>query len=497
MITQKSRTIEIAPHPSVLIESMRDIGYSLETALADVIDNSITAGARVINLFVDTDEAHRRIAIVDDGSGMTADVLLEAMRLGSRTPLEDRPNSDLGRFGLGLKTASFSQCRRLTVVTKRDGETTAARWDLDLVSQTNQWLVQVLDDVADVPWIECINEQGTLILWENLDRLVNQDGSDMGNIDFIQRIDEAREHLELVFHRFLFGEPGQEKIEILLNNLKLEPFDPFYSQHSATIRGPLEPIKVGAHEVTFQSFTLPHHRKVTPSEWNRYAGREGYVKSQGFYVYRERRLIIHGTWFRLARQSELTKLARVRIDMPNGLDSEWKIDVKKSSAELPMQVKTRLRLLVDHICSTSKRIYTARGRRLVDQNPLPIWTRFQDKNQIRYRTNGEHPVFQEFALRLPDDLRGDFSNILELIGSTLPMETLFADLGGDPGTVSENDTEEEALRSAVVATYTHLKQTLSHEVIKTMMQAAQPFRSQWEPTLEIIDHLAAQGEQDV
>ncbi len=484
------RTFNATPRASMLIESMRDIGYSLETALADIIDNSISARAKTIRLFVDTADSDIRIGILDDGEGMTEEDLHEAMRLGCRNPLENRCLSDLGRFGLGLKTASFSQCRRLTVVTRYDNITSAAIWDLEHVAKTDKWIVRIPNDSNSIPWSDQLHETGTLVVWENLDRLIDQNKSGKELSHFIRRIDETRAHLELVFHRFLSGESGLRKIRILLNERPLEPFDPFHSDHPATIAGPVERIRVGKHNVVVQTFTLPHHRKVSPDEWERYAGPDGYLKNQGFYVYREKRLILHGTWFGLARQMELTKLTRVRIDMPNGLDAEWKIDVKKSSAQPPIRVRERLRRIIEAIGEPSKRVYTSRGQKLTDDNRIPVWSRVQNKNEIVYRINSEHPVFQDFASRLPGELVKDFNRILELAGATLPMDALFADMGGAPEKVAGNTISDETLRYTLLTTMKNLRAAgIKQEVISDMLKMAEPFRSNWKRTEEIIDQM--------
>ena len=350
------RVFEIAPKPSALIESMRDIGYSLSTALADLIDNCIAARAETVQVFTNLEAQDLKVGILDDGVGMTEDELLEAMRLGSRSPLEERAQSDLGRFGLGLKTASFSQCRVLTVVTRTNGTTTSARWNLDHIAESDRWQVQMPDDLTSIPWTEHLGESGTLVVWEKLGIGADEEGSDRRKIDFVRRLDEACSHLELVFHRFLSGEPGHRRVRIRLNNRPLEPFGPFHSSHPATIAGPIERIRVAHGDILVQPFTLPHHGKVTPTEWERHAGPEGYLRNQGFYVYRERRLIIHGTWFGLTRQTELTKLARVRIDIPNSLDAAWKIDVRKASAQLPPAARERLRRIIEPLGATSKRM---------------------------------------------------------------------------------------------------------------------------------------------
>ena len=482
------RVVEVVPKPASLTESMRDIGYSLSTALADIVDNSITAGAQTVQVFASSETPGMRIGVLDDGVGMTEEELLEAMRLGSRNPLERRQQSELGRFGLGLKTASFSQCRVLTVVTRSNGTTSCARWDLDHIAESDRWQVQMPDDLANVPWMERLGESGTLVVWEKLAVEVDDRGTGDEVKDFVRQVDEASSHLELVFHRFLSGGPGQIRVRILLNNRQLEPFDPFHSSHPATIAGPTERIRVAQGEVVVQPFTLPHHGKVTPAEWRRFAGAEGYLKNQGFYVYRERRLIIHGTWFGLARQTELSKLARVRVDMPNSLDRAWRIDIKKASAQLPSVVRERLRRIIEPLVATSKRVYTTRGRRLVEQNRIPVWSRLQNNNEILYRINDEHPMVASLRARLPVETQADFRKMMEIAGASLPLDTLFADLGGDTDTMLDSSTSDEALHYAAVTTFAHVMTTVgSKKEALAMMQGADPFRSNWDRTVGIIE----------
>lgn len=474
------KTARADPHASMLIESMRDIGYSLESALADVVDNSITAGAMTVRLFADTAASEPRFAILDDGEGMTQAELLEAMRPGSRNPLDQRSSSDLGRFGLGMKTASFSQCRRLTVVSKRKGQFAVACWDLDYVAHTNEWRVQIPDDAEVIPWVDQLGPKGTLILWEKLDRLVDTETNTEAHQHLMRRLDDAIDHLELVFHRFLAGERGVKKIAIMLNDRPLTPFDPFNSSHPATITGPIERIKVRGRHVIVQTFTLPHHKKVTPAEWERYAGRAGYTRNQGFYLYRGKRLIIHGTWFGLARQMELTKLARVRIDMANELDDAWKIDVRKSSAHPPRNVRERLRRIIEEIGAGSKRVYTARGHRLVSESRVPVWQRVQDKNEIRYQIHSAHPLLANFSKCLTEHHRRDFARILELVGAALPIDALFADMGAQPERVSGTEMSHDTCEQALTATFRHLVAAgLGVSKVVEMLRVTEPFRSNW------------------
>ena len=483
------RTVEVAPRPSSLIESMRDIGYSLGTALADLVDNSLTAGAGTVQIFANAAGPELRVGILDDGSGMSEDTLLNAMRLGARSPLDDRERSDLGRFGLGLKTASFSQCRSLSVVSRRNEQAFGARWDLDYIAETDEWRVQVLDDLAAIPWTQKLGKRGTLVVWE---KLVGDGKAGRDQGEFVRQLDEARTHLELVFHRFLAGEPGLKKMNILLNERPLEPVDPFHASHPATIVGPVERILVDGEIVVVQPFTLPHHSKVRPDDWERYARAEGYVKNQGFYVYREKRLIIHGTWFGLARQTELTKLARVRIDMPNTLDRAWKIDIKKASAQLPPPMRRRLSKIIEPLGAASRRVYTTRGRRLVENSRVPFWSRIQAKNGILYRINEQHPMVADFTARLESDAEIDLLRLLEIAGSALPVDALFADMGGTPGRMGNATTSDDSLHLAAVTTFRFLTDSGEPaERALSAMRDTEPFRSNWDRTRKILSNEAS------
>jgi hypothetical protein len=484
-----TKKLRVAPRAAVLVESMRDIGYSLKTALADVIDNSLAAGARQVDILADTHSGSPAIAILDDGSGMTEAQLIEAMRPGTRSPLEGRDPRDLGRFGLGLKTASFSQGRRLTVVTRQSGTTSCARWDLDEVAASDDWLVELPEDTDGIPWIDRLGERGTLVIWQKLDRLVDQE-PESGRASLVNQIDEAAAHVELVFHRFMSGEPGIRRIDFRLNGRALLPFDPFKSGNRATQFEETETFSLGGQEVTFQVVTLPHHKKVSAAEWERYAGADGYLRNQGFYLYRNRRLIIHGTWFGLARQTELTKLCRVRIEMPNGLDAAWKIDVKKASAQLPAPIRDRLRRIIERVGATSRRAYAARGARLVSDTKLPVWTRNQKGNRISYGLNAEHPVMTGFLQRLEPGLAREFESILELLTATLPVDALIADIGAGSEQLRQNSLDDSSFAEIVRRTYTDLRLSgFSHDDVVLMLSSASPFRENWAVTSEIAGEL--------
>ena len=461
------------------------MGHSLRTALADVIDNSITAGAHNIHLLADTHHAMPAIGILDDGVGMTEEELLEAMRPGTRNPLETRSETDLGRFGLGLKTASFSQCRRFTVVTRKASIVSCATWDLDKVAEQDRWVVEVPRDAGAVRWSERLHDDGTLVVWEKLDRLVGA-GRTEDRRDLVRQLDEAATHIEFVFHRFLSGREGR-KVAISMNDRALRPFDPFHLNHPATQHDQEETIHLDGIEIRIWPITLPHHDKVTAEEWERFAGPEGYVGNQGFYLYRNRRLIVHGTWFRLARQLELTKLARVGIDIPNTLDADWKIDVRKASAQPPPPVRERLRRIIERIGVPSRRTFTVRGTRLTESSRLPVWKRVQDKNRISYRIDEDNPLLAAFRNSLEPTAASEFGRVLRLLAATFPLEALYVDVSASPEEVTPSPIEAEDLREIASSMWYILRgRGQAPAQIEKWMYSAKPFCTQREVISKVL-----------
>lgn len=441
------RELDLPPHAPALTESMRAVGYSLESAIADLIDNSISASARSIRiLFSPYDDPY--IAIIDDGSGMTSEELTRAMRHGTQSPSDVRATNDLGRFGLGLKTASLSQCRELTVVSMKSGQLSAARWDLDVVAATEKWTLLLFDpaEIENLPVVKILISQGrgTMVLWRHLDRLTAGEGSVEHALgDGMTRV---REHLALVFHRFLSSEGSSGKMNISINGNPVAPLDPFLTSHTATQKLPEEQIHVGEALVLVQPFILPHYSKLDPRELELAGGEEGLRRQQGFYVYRNRRLIIWGTWFRLARQEELSKLARVRVDMPNTLDHLWTLDIKKSVAHPPLEVRQNLKRIVERIAEGSRRVYTYRARRANDDTFIHIWDRTEGRDGISYMINREHPIIKSIEGRLDDtDVRLFFS-ALKAMEEMFPAEALYGDMASDKHHVQQRppaSSEEE------------------------------------------------------
>ena len=482
------REIDATPYAAALIEGHRDFGYNLETALADIIDNSISAGSRSVQLIAKAAVDAPVIVVADDGCGMTEMELVEAMRLGSKNPKDERASDDLGRFGLGLKSASFSQCRSLTVITSRRGHDSCARWDLDRVAKRNDWSLELIDHHENIVGHELLQEKGTVVVWEKLDRLIDGFGGDRPKrVEYMNaELARAERHLRLVFHRFLEGR--KPRLTLSLNGRLLKPIDPMAASHPSTQKDPEEVIPISKGEVHIRCHTLPHHKKMTREEWEEVGGPEGHLKSQGLYIYRENRLIIAGGWLGLARQTELTKLCRIAVDIPNTMDSEWKIDVKKASAQLPPLVRERLKKIIERFVGTSKRTYRSRGQKLVDETKNPIWNRTQIGGQITFRPNLEHPVFKAYTESLPDDLREGFNRCLRLVGSGLPVETLHAELVGNAEMVVADEASEADLRQMIYAMAEALVTNgLEADALFDTLQSHPFLRSNWYTAKQIIE----------
>ncbi|MCB9147563.1 MAG: ATP-binding protein [Caldilineaceae bacterium] len=432
------------------------MGYSIETAIADIIDNSITAGADYVNIRFAWNSGDPWLAVIDDGSGMTKNELIDAMRFGSMNPLESRTIHDLGRFGLGMKTASFSQCRHLTVVSKKDGQISCCEWNLDKLSQADNigWKLGIVD-LATIRKRNILNsvydeslahfDNATIIFWENIDRAKEQVPLAKQESHFNALIDDTRKHLELVFHRYLSPDPGRKKVTITINGDELTAFNPFNPRNLATQELAEQKIVLEGETITVQPYVLPHHNKVSRQEYDQYSGEGGYLHNQGFYVYRNRRLIIKGTWFRLIKKEELNKLIRVRVDIPNSLDHLWKIDVKKSHAYPPESIKNELRQVIRKIEISGRKVYRQRGQRLLNNIKTPVWNRIALGGKIFYQINREHQLVKELLNTVPAQQKALVENLITTFESSFPVDMFFNDIASIPEQVESPKFSEKDL----------------------------------------------------
>lgn len=486
-----ARPYPLPPSAASLTASLRDLGYSLETAVADLIDNSISADATEIDVFCDTSRSVPVLVIADNGWGMAADEVIAALRHGATDPRKKRAPKDLGRFGLGLKTASFSQCRRLTVVSAKDGNHAGAEWDLEEVEREDDWIISILDsgEIAAQPYFETLEESGTLIIWRGLDRLFEDETGQRRDEIVADKLTVVERHLSLVFHRFLAGEVrGRRKLKIRINGHPIAPFDPFCRKNEATQVLPEETVWVDDVPITMQPFILPHHSRLSASEYDYYQNRSDFISNQGAYVYRNGRLMAWGDWFRMVPKGEATKLARVQIDFPNSLDEAWTIDIKKSRARPPHAVRERLRQIIDKIADRSVTVHRGRGQRLFQEDTAPVWERYADHGGIRYEINAEHPLITSIREKLPADQVDALRVLLQSIAASLPLEMIYSDYSTHPREMSSAVLEKDAIIERLKA----LKKVLygeksgDPEAFRQIAQSTRLFNGQMETVQTFI-----------
>lgn len=436
------KIISNPPLAKSLMATARSFGnYDLAGAIADIIDNSITAKSKIVEIMCNYNNGFPIVQIRDDGYGMTYKELLAAMRPASSDPDSERSPDDLGRFGWGMKSASFSQCKKLTVITSKCKKVTGAIWDLDNI---DGWAMGVLDEQEGIKLLSRPfgNESGTELIWEECDRLTED--SALTQDSFNELIVYARNKLALIFHRYIGATVKKDKLRIMINGIDVEEYDPFHQRHPATQFSESENVILkNGEKISFQAFVLPHYSKLQKGEYERLGGEEGYVKNQGFYVYREKRLIVHGTWFRLAKHGELSKLVRIRVDIPTTLDAMWKITVDKSDVQLPSALRIRLKDIVDHFRVPSVRLIRSKGGRIDRPGIEVIWRRLAKNNQIRFSINHEYPLIVNLMSRLDSDQKKEMISILNIIEQGVPVDAILSDASSRPQDMNQSLPDPE------------------------------------------------------
>ncbi|MCY4652695.1 MAG: ATP-binding protein [Dehalococcoidia bacterium] len=333
------RAVQVIPDPGRTIEGLRDTGYSFETAVADLVDNSIAAGATVVDITVQLDlRGQVRLSLADNGCGMDHDGLVQAMTYGS--PRRPDPAS-LGKFGLGLKTASTAFCRRLSVITRpAGGVAKMATWDLDYVATQGRWLLQVSDepdeDAAAHLEQTASDRAGTVVLWTRVDRLLRADYRDpsgkAAQNALKKRCEGLKQHLGMTFQRFLDSQDDRGRnIRIRLNGTLVSAWDPFQKGYSELVAQETMEVPTGAAEnarFTVRAYILPR-REEFPDDAQAEAARIS-PDLQGIFIYREQRLIHAGTWLDMFRKEPHSNLLRIEFSFDHRLDAALHLDIRKS-----------------------------------------------------------------------------------------------------------------------------------------------------------------------
>ena len=414
-------TIAAEPEAGSMIETFRAIGYNLETAIADIVDNSISAVAKNIWIDFNWQGDNTYLTIRDDGNGMNNEELIQALRPGSKNPLNERNPKDLGRFGLGLKTASFSQCRQLTVLShKQQYSPVFWTWDLDFVNKIGKWkLIKYTPNDEHLKQLQSTTS-GTIVIWNQLDRILKNTSADSEeSLDkFLELMEIVKRHLGMVFHRFI----EQNKINLFFQQRKIEAWNPFLLGENGLQPFPEEPFQNG--KVIVKGFVLPHKSKITEEVYRKAEGPKGWNEQQGFYIYRNERLLVAGDWLGMFRKEEHYKLARIMIDLPNSLDKEWQIDIKKSIARPPFGLRTQLRQIAGKVRSQAVEVYRHKGKILQRQYATTefytFWNEKMRHSKRFYEINREHPLIKNI---IEKDIisKKDLKEILKFIEETVPV----------------------------------------------------------------------------
>jgi hypothetical protein len=443
---------EAKPKPKATINSYRSFGYNLQTAIADIIDNSISAAAKNIWIEYCWAGSDSYLTICDDGNGMDLPDLVDALTPGSKDPEHLRVESDLGRFGLGLKTASFSQCKRLTVLSKTATTEMVKRcWDLDYVNEVERW--ELLNYLSDDRLAEPLNviAKGTLVIWEKLDRLVGTADKDNEYVRklFFEEFNLLEKHLSMVFHKYI----ENKKLILWINGSKIVFWNPFLLNMGSSLAG-AEVLGNGNIEV--KAFILPHTSKLTEEQRIAGQGIHGWYEQQGFYIYRNQRLLIAGDWLGMFAKNEHSKLARLSIEFPNSEDSQWALDIKKSTAKPPSFLRRDLYRLANFARKESAKVYNFRGS-VIKRNPelpefdfQPVWKAEKSREgRVNYIINKDNALLKNILSQELID-RKKVRQLINIIQKNIPVESIIYFQNEDPGSHELRDTDNEMDDSVVV-----------------------------------------------
>ena len=485
---QADNEVELLPPAGALIQSLRSIGYKFHSAIADIIDNSIAANARNVRIWVDRDQSHDySVSILDDGKGMSFDELKSAMSLGSKSPELARDNSDLGRFGMGLKTASFSQATILTVISWESGrQATGLTWDLAQVSKTNKWKARIVsgEELEKRLTIENIPDSGTLVIWNNCDRITPPAMDPIVRQSHVSALlSDLKPLIGLIFHKFL---SKKNRLDIWLNDSKIPAADPFGLKLPISTQLIFEDtVEFDGEDVITKGFLLPHKSKLPRAALQSIAPNGDFLASQGVYIYRGDRLISWGDWFRLATRNQANSLARVEISIPNTLDHSWGLDIKKSMIILPRLFRAQLKPKVAKLLGHSNRTHHGRMITPALQND-PVWNRRFDStsNSVFYELNKSHSLVNELIESSSESGRSGIKALLNLIECTLPIDYISNDLGTD-SKVSAFQTSESQLPAKVIElALQYSKAGFDRDVLFQTLKASKNFQ---DVNFELLD----------
>jgi hypothetical protein len=468
------------PEASSMIETFRAIGYSVEAAIADIIDNSISAGSKNIWVDYEWNGEATTISVIDDGNGMSNDELINAMRPGSKNPLDIREAKDLGRFGLGLKTASFSQCKKFSVISKnKDGETSWWCWDLDYVNLVKKW--ELYDYYPNESYLKKVKQsaKGTAVIWWDIDRLTK--GTQPDNTEsmdkFMRTMDTVKKHLSMVFHRYMSA-----GLKIHFRDREIEPWEPFMiGVDGLQLKAD---VYLDNRRIMIKGFVLPHRSKLTAEQYNYGKGpKDSWTAHQGFYVYRNKRLLVAGDWLGIGnfKREVHYDLCRIMIDLPNDCDDEWQIDIKKSIARPPLKYREQILSVAKDVRAQAIDVYRHKGKIIKRKHSQTedqfLWEDYKRHDKRYYKLNRKHPVLKQL-LESANDFKSEIEKALRFIEETIPIPliTLKENQNEIPHGQPFEGTSHDLVQVTMKAMYQNLiKQGKKDEQAKAIILSIEPF----------------------
>ena len=439
--------VTATPNPSNEVMTLKSFGYDLNTAIGDILDNSIAAGSTNVKIYFYVDLDTPRFAIVDDGCGMSRSDLINNMAIGCKNPTEQRKGEDLGRFGSGLKTASFSQADRLIVLSKSKGNgLSGCVWDLNKIIESDEWLLEILeeseiDDIKESNFLK-ESDSGTVVIWENL-RGFPSEGVEYTQHLIANKCEALAAYAGKTFHRFL---SGKRSLALQLNGEEIEPIDPFVTNLTGYQEGPEEIFRTqyGKEKSVFvKCHLLPLLTNWPEDVLKKHGEGKKVSDEQGLYIYRNRRLISGGGWHGILPKSELYNLSRVQIDIPSELDFMWNTDVKKSKIEIPSKIRERLKSILRSPTKRSKKRHQHKGKISSD---TAYWNVIEKDKKVSYQINLESEEIVETLGKLDISTRREILKFLLGVQKNIPFYHIYQKLSGSPKSIEDELDEKQELQ---------------------------------------------------
>ncbi|WP_439554735.1 ATP-binding protein [Dyadobacter sp.] len=425
------------PTPEFLIKSIAEQGYSLETSISDLIDNSVSANADKIEILIDPDSYPFTLFLVDNGDGMSESVLKQCMQFPSTSPENSREKSDLGRFGLGMKTASFAQTRRFTVISKKKGaEKYCARtWDVDYLKKKGSWRILINTQEEILEYLNKYRslsngyfnkfedfEANTIIVWQKLYKFEDHlDGNDRTNALKTQITEITTEYLALVFHRFMERKICPLKIRV--NNKLIEPFNPFPTNQT-DLRLIESRQKVFKSDIiSLEGYVLPvrsiEESKEVHNIWTTKS--RGLMDMEGLYIYRSDRIILFGGWNGIIRKSPRLQLARLKVEVGNKIDDLLHLNVAKSQVSIPFDLKMGFLKYIAELREQAEKEYYNRGIRRISSSKsdsVPqLFERHATNRGTQIEINNKFPLVQLISNSMDYEQQKEFRLLLKMVNN--------------------------------------------------------------------------------